>query len=898
MINKIDWTFENLESSKKGLTNKEAKKRLEQYGYNILKKKKESLSLKIFLNQFKNFILYVLFGAAIISIFIGEILNFWIILATIFFVIILGFIQEYKAEKTMESLKNIITPTAKVLRDGELIEIITENLVPGDILILEAGDKITADAVIYEAISLKIDESAITGESIPIEKNNGEPIYTGTQVVYGKCKAIVTKTGMKTKLGKIAELIQDVKEDTPLQLKIDLLAKKLAIIAFILCILTFILGTMRGGPIGEMLIVALALMVAAVPEGLPLTLTLTLAFSMDRMGKHNAVVKKMIGVETLGSVTTICTDKTGTLTKNEMTVEKIYVNNKLYEVSGSGFDLNGQILFNNKPIDILKETTLSHLLTASVLCNNANVKFSSKKPKIIGDPTEAALVIAAIKANLWKDNVDNIFTRVEEIVFTSERKIMTTIHKKNENLIVYSKGAPEIILEKCKYFKENDKIKKLTLKDKQRILKKNIELGNEAYRVLGVASKISNKTEEFEKNLVFLGLIAMMDPPRDEVKTSIEQCKNAGIKVIMITGDNENTAKAIAKKIGMKFNKNLSEIEETSSEKILKIIKDGVITGKELEELNNKEFERIVDYIYIYARILPEQKLRIVEALKEIGHIVAMTGDGVNDAPALKKAHIGIAMGIKGTEVAKEASEIVLQDDNFATIVEAIKQGRGIYENIEKFICYLISRNFTELILILLGIIFFGFEYLPLIAIQILFINTFDESMPAIGLGLDTPRDNIMYKPPRPPNERFMNKKNSLLIFSMALFMALTAFFVFYIHDPINNIQHARTMVFITITSMIFCVPFAFKSLEEPIYKIDIFKNKYLLLGVFVVFLITLIMVYHPFFNKIFQFTTPSLYNWIIPISVAFTVLIFAEIIKKISKTIFENKIYDNQLFF
>jgi len=652
-----------------------------------------------------------------------------------------------------------------------------------------------------------------------------------------------------------------------------------------LCILTFILGIFRGGSLGETLVVALALMVAAVPEGLPLTLTLTLAFSMDRMGKHNAIVKKMVGVETLGSVTVICTDKTGTLTKNEMTVEKVYVNGKTFEISGNGYSIEGVITLNNKSIDLLKEKELTHLLTGSILCNNANVKFVSNAPNIIGDPTEAALIIAATKANLWKDHLDKIFPRKEELVFTSERKIMTTLHKTNNTKIVYTKGAPEIILEKCEYIKENNRIKKLTKKDKEKILKKNIEFGNHAYRVLGIATKIIEDKKGIEEDLVFLGLIAMMDPPREEVKLSIEMCKNAGIKVIMITGDNENTAKAIAKKINLSFQD--TPIVKENNKKIIEITKDGVITGKELDELTKEEFESIVEYIYIYARILPEQKLRIVEALKNIGHIVSMTGEGVNDAPALKKAHIGIAMGIKGTEVAKEASEIILQDDNFATIVEAIKQGRGIYENIEKFICYLISRNFTELILIILGIVFFGFEYLPLIAIQILFINTFDESMPAIGLGLDPPSNKLMHKPPRNTNEKFLNKKNSLLIITMALFMAISAFFVFYLSDPIEDIQKARTMVFITITSMIFCVPFAFKSLEEPIYKINIFKNKYLLLGVFLVFLITITMIYHPFFKEIFKFSSVSLSDWILPISIAIGVLLFSEIIKLINTKFF-----------
>ena len=512
-----------------------------------------------------------------------------------------------------------------------------------------------------------------------------------------------------------------------------------------------------------------------------------------------------------------------------------------------------------------------------------------EKIEVIGDPTEAALIVAGAKANLWKDELNKECERIEEIVFTSERKLMTTVCKTRHQKFASVKGAPEFVLEKCKFIEKNGKVEKLNKVEIAKILKANSGFASSAYRVLAVAhKKVSGPLtpENTERDLIFLGLVAMIDPPRSEVKQAIETCRNAGIKTIMITGDNEETAKAIAKRIGLLDKNSSNKFDGLKDEKLRRIVKDEAITGSELNELNEEEFGKIVEGVSIYARIMPEQKLRIVNALQRKGHIVAMTGDGVNDAPALKKADIGVAMGISGTDVAKESSVMVLQDDNFATITEAIRQGRTIYENIEKFTCYLISRNFTEVILIILGIMFLGFDFLPLLALQILFINTFDEIMPSIALGLDTSRGGVMKKKPRKPNEKILKKRNLVLIISIAMFMAIISFLIFNFNDPVGNIDHARTLTFATIISMILFVPFVFRSLDESIFKIGFFTNKLMLIGVVSTLALSLGVMYTPFFQNIFELTTLSLKDWIIPLSASFATFVFAEGVKRVTREI------------
>lgn len=848
-----------------GLTEEEVKERLDKYGYNELKEKKRVTPLKILLRQFANFLVWVLFAAASISAYIGEIINFWVILFIIAFIVIMGFIQEYKAERAMEALKKIVQPTTTVIRDGKVRKILTKEIVPGDILLLETGDKVPADAKILTIIGLRVDEAALTGESMPVEKSKGDLISAGTQIVHGKCNAFVIGTGMHTKLGKIAEMIQEEEEKTPLQIKISQLGKTLAFIALVACIIIFTMGIFKGAPTAEMLIVALALAVAAVPEGLPLTLTITLSLGMHRMAKHNAIIRKMLAVETLGSTTVICTDKTGTLTKNEMTAEKVFVNDTIIRVTGVGYEPKGGFFVDGEKINPEGNETLKLLLKAGALCNNSFLEEKEGKWEIIGNPTEASLVVLAAKGGQWKDDLEEQYHRIEEIIFTSERKLMSAVYQKGEEKIAFVKGAPEIILEKCNHIMKDGIIKKLTKNEIENILKVNNGFASKALRVLGITYKnISGEVtlEKVEENLVFLGLVGMIDPPRREVKEAVDTCRNAGIGVIMITGDNPETAKAIGNDIGL--------IRGDSK----------VLTGKELDNLGEKELAEVVEEVVIYARTHPEHKLRIVNALKKKGHIVAMTGDGVNDAPAIKKADVGIAMGIKGTDVTREASDVVLQDDNFATIVEAVKGGRTIYENIEKFTCYLISRNFTEVILISLGIILLGFEFLPLLALQILFINAFDEEMPAIALGMDPPRRGIMLKPPRKPKQRILSKRNSFLVFSMAAFMALIAFFIFISSGPSANITYARTMTFTTIVIMVIVNTFNFRSLDESILRVGFHTNKWLLMATAAIGIVTLAVMYVPFLQRLFVLTTLGPMDWVICVTAAFTTFIFMELIK------------------
>ncbi len=864
---------------KRGLSESEAKQRLLKYGFNELKEKKKITLFKVFLSQLLNIIIWVLFAAAIISFFIGEILSFWVVIFIIGFVIILGMIQEYKAEKAMDALKKIVQLRSKVLRDGKERNIFTREVVPGDILFLESGDKIPADAKVFDSITVKVDESALTGESIPVEKKDSDVVFAGTQVVYGKCRALVLSTGMETKLGEIAGLVQVKEEKTPLQIKITSLSKKLAIIALVACLITLVVGLLKGAPFGGILIISLALAVAAVPEGLPLTLTLTLAYGMKDMAKNNAIVRKMLGVETLGSTTIICTDKTGTLTKNEMTVQKIWTgDNEMFDVTGVGYGSEGEFLKKGKKANLEKEKNLNLLIESAVLCNNSFIEEDHGSTDLVGDPTEGALVVMGNKAGLFKDELEKNYKRIKEIIFTSERKLMSVVYQMGRERKSFAKGAPEVLLEKCKYIKKGFGFQKLSKAEINKILSVNKKFANQAYRVLGIAYKSSGNMNNSEEDLVFLGLVAMIDPPREEVSEAIVLGRKAGIKSIMITGDNEDTARAIAKQINLFNAVRLSSIKNA---KLRKIVQDGAITGSELNNLQDNELYQVVEKINVYARIMPEQKLRIVEALKKKGHVVAMTGDGVNDAPALKKSDIGIAMGIKGTDVARESSVITLQDDNFATIVEAVKKGRAIYENIEKFTCYLISRNFTEVILILFGILFLGFDLLPLLALQILFINTFDEIMPAIALGLDPVRKNIMNRKPRNPKERILNRKNLILVLSLAVYMAVTAFLVFYFNNPLINLEKARTLTFTTIISMILFVPFIFRSLDESILKVGVFSNKLLILGVVVTLGLSLGAMYIPFFRGIFELTKLSFVDWIIPVVVAFSSVVFAEIIKK-----------------
>jgi len=693
--------FQNLETSPEGITSHEAQKRIDHYGYNELKQEKKVSPIKIFLEQFNSPLVWILIAALFVAIFMKEEIDAIVIGLIIVINAVLGFIQEYRAEKSIEALRKMASLKAKVIRNKKEIKIDSKMLVPGDIILRETGDKIPADSRIIEVHSLRTQEGPLTGESQPVTKcldilhtettlaDQKNMLFSGTVITEGRGKAVVTHTGMKSEIGKIAKLIQEAQEKyTPLQKKLRELGKYLTIAVIVVAIVVFLAGILTGKAASVMFLTAIALAVAAIPEGLPAVITVSLALGVQKMIKKNALVRKLPSVETLGSVNIICTDKTGTLTHNQMTVTKIWANYQNYSVTGSGYSKRGTFVLNNK---LASPLPLQRLLHIGILCNDA--RLGEEKPKkdreLIGDPTEAALVVSAEKAGFHSQQLNAEFKRVDEIPFTSERKMMTTIHKSskiktNKGQVAYTKGAPDVLINKCNRILVDGKVQRLTRDRKKAIIKQNELYAKQALRVLACSyNDMFSKKENAEKNMIFVGLQAMIDPPREEVKSSIKRCQDAGIRVIMITGDQIATAKAIADELG---------------------ITGRAITGNELDKIKNLSKE--IKDIGIFARVRPEHKMQIVEVLQKKGFVVAMTGDGVNDAPALKKADIGVSMGISGTDVAKEAADMILTDDNFTSIVNAVEEGRGIFDNIRKFVNYLLSSNLGEIVVILLASLF------------------------------------------------------------------------------------------------------------------------------------------------------------------------------------------------
>jgi Ca2+-transporting ATPase len=857
---KIPEVIKSLNTSEDGLTKEEAAKRLEEYGYNELEKGKKLNALTIFISQFKNALILLLVFAGFLSLFLGENIEAIAIFAIVLLNAILGFIQEYRAEKAMEALEKLSTPFARVIRNGKEQKIPSRGLVPGDVILLEAGDIIPADGRLVSISSLQVDEAALTGESVPSKKvieefKEGTPvadqenmIFMGTAATYGKGKAVITNTGMKTQFGKIATSLQTTKEVlTPLQRKFARLAKQIGIIAIILIIIVLVTGAVQGTvSIGEMILFALTLTVSTVPNALPLVVTAGLSMGSKRLAKKNMLIKKLPAAESLGAATIICSDKTGTLTKNQMTVTKVFTDNQTIDVSGTGYEPAGNFhvsktLLNPKQIELL--------LRIGYLCNNAKLTKKDSRYDIIGDPTEGSLIVLGKKGKLSDKTLKTHYTFVEELPFDSDRKSMSVIFKNtlNKKTQAYVKGAPDLLLKKCTKIIEKGKIKELTPKIIDNILKMNNSFAQNALRVLAFAYKEvptskSYKIENVEKDLIFVGLVGMIDPPREEVKEAVKRCERAGIKVTVITGDHAITTQAVAKAIGL-YKKG-----------------DVVLTGDEVEKMSDKQLENKIEKVRIIARALPIQKLRVVKALQKKGHIVAMTGDGVNDAPALKKADIGIAMGITGTDVAKEVSKAILEDDNFATIVNAIEEGRNIYDKMIKSTKFFLSCNTGEITSVFLAIML-RFP-LPLLPLQILLMNLLTDNFPALGLGFESPEEGTMNNPPRDPKAKPISKIMFISIVIFGLIMGLGALFMFMQYKDID-LSRAQTVAFTTLVMFQMFAVISSRSLHHSLSHLNPFTNPWLMGAVGLSLIIQAAVIYLAPLQTIFGTVALAGMDWL-----------------------------------
>jgi P-type Ca2+ transporter type 2C len=889
----VSEVIESLNSGIQGLTREEAERRLAQFGPNELAEKGENPPWMLFLEQFKSFLIIILLVAAIVSGVLallgeGDILDPILIVIIVFFAAGLGFVQEYRSEKAMEALKQMAAPTATVIREGEEKEIPARELVPGDIILLETGDRIPADTRLIEAVNLKIGEAPLTGESVAVDKmtqiipgdvpvaDRRNMAYTGTTVVYGRGKAIVTGTGMATEFGKIAVMLQEVKAPpTPLQVNLDRTGKWIGIGALVLCCVLAGLGIMRGHGILEMFIWGVALAVAAVPEALPAVVTISLALGMQRMVKRHALLRHLPAVETLGCTTFICSDKTGTLTQNELTLRKIYVNDKIIDVGGVGYEPKGNFYLNGTALIPQDEPHLLRLLEAGMLCNDSHLTNINGVWQVKGDPTEGALVVVGAKAGIKREELTH--PRISEVPFSSERKRMTTIHDTPQGKVAYSKGAPEVILSTCTPIYAGGIERELTEQDRKRILQVNQEMAAGALRILGLSYKslpgkkyASGVVEGVEEEMVWLGLVGMIDPPREEVKQAVALCQQAGIESVMITGDHKLTAEAIAKELGI--------LEE----------KDTALSGSELDKLTQAELSNVVERVKVYARVSPAHKMRVVEALQAKGHVVAMTGDGVNDAPALRKADIGIAMGITGTDVSKEAGAMILTDDNFASIVAAVEEGRGVFSNIKKYLMYLLSSNIGE-ILLMAGAILFGpliglpYGAIPLIAIQILYVNLATDGLPALALSVD-PRDpDIMRQKPRRRGQGIFTKPVVTLMVIGGIWSCLVNLGIFkWALDAGRGMWEAQGLCFLTLVIIQFFKAYNFRSDRKSIFKVGMFKNKWLNLAICWEAMLLLIIIYTPFLQESFRTFSLSAFDWMLVILLAGTIFPVLEISKAV----------------
>lgn len=856
-----------------GLTQIEAETRLIQYGPNRLLECVRISPWKLLLSQFQNVLVIILLIATAISGFLGEEVEAITIAAIVLLAVALGFVQEYRAERAMEALKKMAAPTAKVIRDGDEREIPAEELVPGDVILLAAGDRIPADARLVREANLRTEEAALTGESLPAEKTTDaiagpdapvgdrrNMVYGGTSVSHGRGAAVVTATGMHTEFGKIAAMLQKVEsEDTPLQQNLDRVGKTLAKAALGIVIVISAIGWFRGQPLVEIFLFGIALAVAVVPEALPAVVTISLAIGVQRMARRHALIRRLPAVETLGCTSVICTDKTGTLTKDEMTVRKIWVVGKTFEVSGAGYAPVGS--FTHGGEEVKPRDGLAELLRAGVLSSDARLIQEGDSFDVAGDPTEGALVVVAAKAGLYRGDLEKAAPRVGEIPFTSEAKRMTTLHSTNERHMAYAKGAPEMILPLCSRIWGENGEEPLTEAKKQDVLRAADAMASSALRVLAIARKGGTDLAGASSGMKFLGLAGMIDPPRPEVRSAIRECREAGIRVIMITGDHPATANAIAKELGILSGKR-------------------IVTGPELEKMNDEQLDLELKDIAVFARVSPGDKLRLVTALQKQGHVVAMTGDGVNDAPALKKADIGVAMGITGTDVTKEAAAMTLTDDNFASIVAAVEEGRGIFGNIKKYLMYLLSSNIGEIIIMTVATLL-GWP-LPLSAVQLLYLNLATDGFPALALAVDPPERDLMKQRPRNPRTGIFTKRVMALMLTGSAWLATLILGMFWwASNSGRDLSEAMTMAFVLLIVAEFVKAYNFRSDHLSVLR-GTFKNRWLNVAIIWELALLLCLVYVPFLQTAFGTFALTLRDWGVIILLALTIVPVLEIAKLI----------------
>ena len=875
-----------LGSDRDGLSQAEAADRLEKYGYNELEDEDRVSPLRLLLEQFKNVLIIILLVAVALSAFLGETTDAIVILIIIVFAAGLGFFQEYRAGQAISALKKMAAPTASVLRGGGDSEVAARELVPGDVILISMGDMLPADARVIEEFNLRTNEAPLTGESNAVDKT-AEPIggtvnlgdrlnmvFAGTVAVYGRGRAVVVETGNGTEFGKIARMLKEVREEkTPLQVNLDSVGKYIAIGALILCALLAGMGILRGHPPLEMLIWGVSLAVAAVPEALPAVVTISLAIGVKRMVKRHALVRRLSAVETLGCTTVICSDKTGTLTQDQMTLKKIFLDGVFIDIAGTGYDPTGAFYRDGKELHP-SDPVLQKYLKAANLCSNARLYQEDDRWVIKGDPTEGAFLVAGAKAGLQGVPAGNTAPLVGEIPFTSESKRMVAAYRETGGVVAYSNGAAEVILNNCNYIYRDGQ--EVSLGDEERSLVDGAirKMASDALRVLGTAYKRLpgefDDDESAARGMVLLGLGGMIDPPRSEAKGAIEVCDKAGIRTVMITGDHKLTAVTIAGELG--------------------IMKGGVaLTGDEINAMSQDEFNDVAEKVDVYARVSPEHKLRVVEALARKGHVVAMTGDGVNDAPALKKADIGIAMGIKGTDVTREAADMILTDDNFASIVAAVEEGRAIFDNIKKYLVFLLSCNLGEILLMAIAILFgplIGIPagMLPLIAVQILYVNLATDGLPALALAVDPYSRDIMFRKPRPRNQTIFTPNTVSYMVIMGLWTCLASLFVFaWALNVGKSPVEAQSLCFVTLIIIQFLNAFNCRSLDRSLFNLGVSQNRWLLAAVGWELMLLLLVVYIPFLQGAFSTFALSVEDWVVAVSSALTIVVIAEIYKLVA---------------